>query len=53
MNKYDHDLLKKIEKIRGILDQNTQKERSSNILSKETYDYVKERLEVDSGQPAF
>lgn len=53
MNKYDHDLLKKIEKIRGILDQNTQKERSSDILSKETYDYVKDRLLIDSGQPAF
>lgn len=53
MNKYDHDLLKKIEKIRGILAQNEQKHRSTDHLTKQTYDYVKDRLRVDSGQTAF
>lgn len=53
MNKYDHNLLKKIEKIRGILEQNKQKYRSTDTLSKETYDFVKEKLRIDSGQPAF
>lgn len=53
MNKYDHDLLRKVEKIRGILDQNEQKHRSTDHLTKQTYDYAKERLLVDSGQTAF
>lgn len=49
MNKYDHNLLKKIEKVRGILAQNEQKHRSTDTLTKETYDYVKDQLLVDSG----
>lgn len=53
MNKYDHDLLKKVEKIRGILGQNEQKHRSTDSLTKQTYDYVKEQLRLDSGQTAF
>lgn len=53
MNKYDHDLLRKIEKIRGILAQSEQKHHSTDHLTKQTYDFVKERLRVDSGQAAF
>lgn len=50
MNKYDHDLLKKIEKIRSILDQNKEKYRSTDQVTKQTYDYVKDRLRLDAGR---
>lgn len=53
MNKYDHDLLKKVEKIRGILDQNEHKHSTTDQRTKQTYDFVRERLIVDSGQIAF
>ncbi|XP_051251163.1 fibrinogen alpha chain [Dicentrarchus labrax] len=49
MDKYDHNLLKKIEKIRSLLDQNRAKHRSTDVVSKQTYDYLKEKLIVDAG----
>lgn len=49
MDKYDHGLLKKIEKIRSLLDQNKVKHRSADQASKQTYDYVKDKLIVDAG----
>lgn len=50
MNKDDVNLLKKIEKIRGLLDQINDKTKSAERASKQTYDYVRERLILDSGQ---
>lgn len=49
MDKYDHNLLKKIEKIRSLLDQNKAKHRSADQVSKQTYDVLKEKLTIDSG----
>ncbi|XP_068612222.1 fibrinogen alpha chain-like [Brachionichthys hirsutus] len=49
MNKYDHSLLKKIEKIRGLLDQSNAKYRNADQVSKQTYDYLKEKLVLESG----
>lgn len=50
LNKYDHNLLKKIERVRSLLDENKGRYRTSNQVSKQTYDYVKEKLILDSGQ---
>lgn len=49
MNKYDHSLLKRIEKIRSLLDQNTAKQRSADLATKQTYDYLKDKLTTDAG----
>ncbi|XP_072232892.1 fibrinogen alpha chain isoform X2 [Leuresthes tenuis] len=49
MDKNDHELLKKIEKIRNLLDQNRAKHRSADQVSKQTYSYLKEKLTVDAG----
>lgn len=49
MSKYDHMLLKKIEKIRSLLDQYKAKHRSADQVSKQTYDFLREKLVVDSG----
>lgn len=49
MDKYDHNLLKKIEKIRSLLDQYKAKHRSADQVSKQTYDYLKEKLTTDAG----
>lgn len=50
MNQHDHNLLKKIEKIRILLDQNSAKFRTTDLVSKQTYDYLKDKLTLDSGQ---
>ncbi|KAE8279501.1 Fibrinogen alpha chain Fibrinopeptide A Fibrinogen alpha chain Precursor [Larimichthys crocea] len=49
MDKYDHGLLKRVEKIRSLLDQYKGKHRSADLVSKQTYDYLKEKLTIDSG----
>uniref|UniRef100_A0A8C6KPI5 Fibrinogen alpha/beta/gamma chain coiled coil domain-containing protein n=1 Tax=Nothobranchius furzeri TaxID=105023 RepID=A0A8C6KPI5_NOTFU len=49
MDKADHELLKKIEKIRSLLNQNKAKHRSTDQVSKQTYDYLRDRLTTDSG----
>ncbi|TDG99374.1 hypothetical protein EPR50_G00193670 [Perca flavescens] len=48
INKYDHGALKKIEKIRSLLDLNKVKHRTTDQVSKQTYDYLKDKLTVDS-----
>lgn len=50
MNKYDHSLLKRIEKIRSLLDENTVKQRSTDSATKQTYDYLKDKLTTDAGE---
>ena len=50
MNKYDHGLLKRIEKIRSLLDENTVKQRSTDSATKQTYDYLKDKLTTDAGK---
>ncbi|XP_033970213.1 fibrinogen alpha chain [Trematomus bernacchii] len=49
LDKYDHGTLTKIEKIRSLLDQNRAKHRSADQVSKQTHDYLKEKLTLDSG----
>lgn len=49
MDKYDHGLLKKIEKIRSLLDHHKAKHRSAEHVSKQTYDYLKDKLTTDAG----
>ncbi|XP_060922662.1 fibrinogen alpha chain [Limanda limanda] len=49
MDKYDHSMMKKVEKIRSILDENRVKHRSTDQVSKQTYDYLKDKLTIDSG----
>ncbi|KAJ8008508.1 hypothetical protein DPEC_G00105610 [Dallia pectoralis] len=45
----DHSLLKKIEKIRKMLDQNKASHSSADRASKQTYDYLKEKLTSTAG----
>uniref|UniRef100_A0A3B3WM05 Fibrinogen alpha/beta/gamma chain coiled coil domain-containing protein n=2 Tax=Poecilia mexicana TaxID=48701 RepID=A0A3B3WM05_9TELE len=49
MDKNDHELLKKIEKIRSLLDQHKARHRSVDLVSKQTYDILTERLTLDTG----
>nr|XP_033466044.1 fibrinogen alpha chain-like [Epinephelus lanceolatus] len=49
MDKDDHDLLKKIEKIRSLLDQNKANYRNADHNSKETFTILRERLTIDAG----
>uniref|UniRef100_A0A3B4VCE8 Fibrinogen alpha chain n=1 Tax=Seriola dumerili TaxID=41447 RepID=A0A3B4VCE8_SERDU len=49
MDKYDHSMLKRIEKIRNLLDQYKAKHRSADTVSKQTYDYLKDKLTIESG----
>uniref|UniRef100_A0A3B3ZQC6 Fibrinogen C-terminal domain-containing protein n=1 Tax=Periophthalmus magnuspinnatus TaxID=409849 RepID=A0A3B3ZQC6_9GOBI len=46
---YDHGFLKRIEKIRGLLDQNKAKHRSTDQVTKQTFDFLREKLIVSSG----
>lgn len=50
MDKYDHQLLKKIENIRHQLNQHKGKYRTADQVSKQTHDYLREKLTVDAGQ---
>ncbi|XP_076019059.1 uncharacterized protein LOC143010568 isoform X1 [Genypterus blacodes] len=50
MDKYDHGALKRIERIRYILSQNEAHHRSADQVSKEAYDYLREKLVVDTGK---
>lgn len=49
MDKYDHGFQKRIEKIRNLLQQNQGKHRSADQVSKQTYDFLREKLTVESG----
>uniref|UniRef100_A0A8C7XXP9 Fibrinogen alpha chain n=1 Tax=Oryzias sinensis TaxID=183150 RepID=A0A8C7XXP9_9TELE len=49
MDKYDHDLLKRIEYIRDQLNQHKGKYRSADQVSKQTHDYLREKLTIDAG----
>ncbi|XP_062373070.1 uncharacterized protein DDB_G0271670-like [Sardina pilchardus] len=49
LDKTDHDLLGRIDKIRQLLDDNRQKYRSTDQSSKQTYDYLRDRLTTSSG----
>uniref|UniRef100_A0A4W5K227 Fibrinogen alpha chain n=1 Tax=Hucho hucho TaxID=62062 RepID=A0A4W5K227_9TELE len=49
LDKADHSLLKKIEKIRQLLDQSRTKHRSADQASKQTYEYLKEKLTSNAG----
>ncbi|XP_051559263.1 fibrinogen alpha chain-like [Myxocyprinus asiaticus] len=49
MDKADHDILKKIEKIRRLLNEGRQLYTSADHMSKTTYSYLRERLTSDAG----
>lgn len=49
MDKNDHGLLKKVAWIRSLLDHNKAKHRSADQGSKQTYDYLREKLTTDAG----
>ncbi|XP_051920180.1 fibrinogen alpha chain-like [Hippocampus zosterae] len=50
MDHQDHSLLKKIEKIRDMLQQYQLGYRSADQVTKQTYDFLKEKLILNSGQ---
>ncbi|XP_054912139.1 fibrinogen alpha chain-like [Poeciliopsis prolifica] len=49
LDKNDHELLKKIAKIRSLLDQHKARHRSVDLVSKQTYDILREKLTLDTG----
>ncbi|XP_077445699.1 fibrinogen alpha chain [Stigmatopora argus] len=50
MEHKDHSLLKKIEKIRNLLEQNQVGQHKADQVTKQTYDYLKGELVLNSGQ---
>ncbi|XP_072314907.1 fibrinogen alpha chain [Eucyclogobius newberryi] len=49
LEKYDHTFLKKVERIRSLLDQSNAKHRSADQVSKQTFDFLREKLTLHSG----
>ncbi|KAK7909496.1 hypothetical protein WMY93_014180 [Mugilogobius chulae] len=49
LENYDHGFLKRVERIRGLLDQSTNKHRSADQVSRQTFDFLREKLTIDSG----
>ncbi|XP_061664967.1 uncharacterized protein LOC133494811 isoform X2 [Syngnathoides biaculeatus] len=50
MDHQDHSLLKKIEKIRALVGQQQVGHRSADQATKQTYEFLKEKLTLNSGQ---
>lgn len=50
MDKADHDIIKKIENIRRLLDEGRKLYRSADQVSKNTYSYLRERLTSSAGK---
>lgn len=50
MDKADHDLIKKIEKIRRLLDQGKALYRTTDLDSKTIYSSLRERLTSNAGR---
>ncbi|KAG7255402.1 hypothetical protein CRUP_035710 [Coryphaenoides rupestris] len=49
MDKHDHEILTKINHIRTLLEKNQAQHVSTERLTKQTYDYLKDRLTSTSG----
>ncbi|XP_063049988.1 fibrinogen alpha chain-like [Engraulis encrasicolus] len=49
LDKTDHELLTKIDKIRRLLDDYNQKYRSTDSSSKQAYDHLRQKLTTSSG----
>ncbi|XP_054609345.1 fibrinogen alpha chain [Dunckerocampus dactyliophorus] len=49
MDYRDHSLLKKIEKITSLLESNKLRHRSADEVTKQTYEYLKDKLTLDTG----
>uniref|UniRef100_A0A3Q1C560 Fibrinogen C-terminal domain-containing protein n=1 Tax=Amphiprion ocellaris TaxID=80972 RepID=A0A3Q1C560_AMPOC len=49
MDKFDHGTVKKIEQIRSLLEKNKASHRSTDVTSRQTYDYLKEKLTLEFG----
>lgn len=49
LDQTDHELLSKIEKIRKLLDEGKKLHRSTDVESKNTYNYLRERLVSNAG----
>lgn len=50
MDKADHDIVKKIEKIRRLLDEGRKLYRSADQVSKTTYTYLRDKLTSSAGK---
>ena len=50
MDKHDHEMQKKIDRIRTLLEKNQAQHGSTDRVTKQTYDYLKEGLTTTSGQ---
>ncbi|CAL8384716.1 unnamed protein product [Arctogadus glacialis] len=50
MDKHDHDMMKKIDCIRTLLEKNQAQSSTTDRITKQTYDYLKEGLTSTSGQ---
>ncbi|KAM8881888.1 fibrinogen alpha chain [Synchiropus picturatus] len=48
MDKNDHNLMKRVEKIRSLLEQHRLKHRSADQVTKQTYDFLREKLTLDA-----
>ncbi|KAJ3585417.1 hypothetical protein NHX12_014136 [Muraenolepis orangiensis] len=49
MDKHDHEILKKITRIRTLLEKNQAQYSSTDRISKQTYDYLRDRLTITAG----
>lgn len=49
MDKHDHDMMKKIDRIRTLLEKNQAHTSTTDRITKQTYDYLKEGLTSTSG----
>ncbi|KAJ0055516.1 hypothetical protein NL108_005392, partial [Boleophthalmus pectinirostris] len=49
LEQYDHDFLKRIERIRDVLDQNKAKHRNAEQVTRQTFDFLREKLTLASG----
>ncbi|KAK0132168.1 Fibrinogen alpha chain [Merluccius polli] len=49
MDKHDHEMLKKINRIRTLLEKNQAQHGSTDRITKQTYDYLKDQLTTTAG----
>ncbi|CAL8241236.1 unnamed protein product [Merluccius merluccius] len=49
MDKHDHEMLKKINRIRTLLEKNKEQHGSTDRITKQTYDYLKDKLTTTAG----
>lgn len=50
LDQTDRELLAKIDKIRRFLEENRRNYKTTDQVSKQTYDYIREKLLTDAGE---